>query len=184
MFWKLIKRAVALLLIIWALGFAWFALWLPQPMDGEGSRRDADAVVVLTGAAKRIDRGLEALDRGWAPRMLVTGVDKEVKPGEFAAEYNVTKARMSCCVELGYRAVDTRSNALETARWVALKDARTIRLVTTDWHMRRAAFELQRVLPSGTIIRRDAVPSNPSFNILFEEYHKLLARWLAVRIGL
>ena len=53
-----------------------------------------------------------------------------------------------------------------------------MRLVTTDWHMRRAAFELARVVPQIVIVQ-DAVRSRPSLKTLFLEYHKLLARWIS-----
>jgi len=170
----LIRRAASLLLIVWALGFAWFALILPQPL-GAGK---SDAVIVLTGGEGRIDRALEALDKGWARQMLVAGVDPEVRRREFAAEYEVSAARMACCVTLERESVDTRSNALEAARWIAAEKARSVRLVTSDWHMRRAAWELEQTAP-GTLIVRDAVPTRPKLRILFLEYHKLLAR----RIG-
>ena len=170
----MIRRAASLLLIVWALGFAWFALILPQPL-GAGK---SDAVIVLTGGEGRIDRALEALDKGWARQMLVAGVDPEVRRREFAAEYEVSAARMACCVTLERESVDTRSNALEAARWIAAEKARSVRLVTSDWHMRRAAWELEQTAP-GTLIVRDAVPTRPKLRILFLEYHKLLAR----RIG-
>ena len=48
--------------------------------------------------------------------------------------------------------------------------------ITTDWHMRRAAFDLAAALPDDIVIVRDAVPSRPSLRILFLEYNKLLAR--------
>jgi uncharacterized SAM-binding protein YcdF (DUF218 family) len=170
----MIRRAASLLLIVWALGFAWFALILPQPL-GAGK---SDAVIVLTGGEGRIGRGLEALDEGWARQMLVAGVDPEVRRREFAAEYDVSDARMACCVTLENESVDTRSNALEAARWIASEKARSVRLVTSDWHMRRAAWELEQTAP-GIAIVRDAVPTRPKLRILFLEYHKLLAR----RIG-
>lgn len=171
----MIRRAVSLLLIVWALGFAWFALVLPQPL-GAGK---SDAVIVLTGGEGRIDRGLEALDRGWAREMLVSGVDPEVRPREFAATYRVEASRMACCVTLERRSVDTRSNATETQRWIEAKKVRSVRLVTSDWHMRRAAWELEQAAPPDVEIVRDAVPTRPKLRILFLEYHKLLAR----RIG-
>ncbi len=82
---------------------------------------------------------------------------------------------MECCVSLGFAAVDTRSNAAETAQWVESRGVKSLRLVTTDWHMRRAARELESTLPDGVVVVRDAVPSRPSFRDLFLEYHKLLA---------
>ncbi|MGB3472138.1 MAG: YdcF family protein [Erythrobacter sp.] len=161
--------------LVWSLGFLWFAVALPQPAQ----KLATDAVIVPTGAAGRIGRGLDVLDNGLASRMLVTGVDPEVKPGEFAAQFNVPPEQMECCVTLGFAAVDTRGNASETAEWVEKNKVKSLRLVTTDWHMRRAAGELDRQLPGTVRVVRDAVPSSPSVAALFLEYHKLIASRLA-----
>jgi uncharacterized SAM-binding protein YcdF (DUF218 family) len=168
----MIRRLFSLLLLAWLAGFVWFAIDLPQPRDGGRS----DGVVVLTGASGRIERGLETLDKGWARQMLVAGVDREVRPAEFQAQYKVPAATMACCITLGFQSVDTRSNASETTDWIATRKFRSVRLVTTDWHMRRAAMELSGQLPADVELIRDAVPSQPSFRILFLEYNKLLAR--------
>lgn len=175
----MIRRAASMVLVLWALGFAWFALILPQPLGPEKS----DAVIVLTGGEGRIGRALEALDKSWAKQVLVSGVDPEVRPGEFAAEYDVSDARMACCITLERQSVDTRSNAREAARWIAAEKVRTVRLVTSDWHMRRAAWELEQTAPPGTTIVRDAVSTRPRLRILFLEYHKLLARRIGGLIG-
>lgn len=167
----MIRRALSLLFLVWVIGFLWFVVALPQPADGAKT----DAVIVPTGGPGRIARGLEVLDQRLAARMLVSGVDPEVRPGEFAAEFEVGAERMACCVTLGFAAVDTRSNAAETAKWVAQNEVRSLRLVTTDWHMRRAASELERALPDDVTVIRDAVPSQPNFRTLFLEYHKLIA---------
>ncbi|WEK48427.1 MAG: YdcF family protein [Candidatus Andeanibacterium colombiense] len=157
--------------MIWALGFFWFAVFLPGPAAGERT----DAIVVLTGGPGRIDRGLQVLRGHKAGQLLVTGVYNDVTPDEFAAEYKVDRRLMECCVTLGFAALDTRGNAQETAEWVARRRIRSLRLVTTDWHMRRAAAELAGRLPAHVEILEDAVPSQPSLWILFLEYHKLLA---------
>jgi len=167
------RRTAAFVLLAWIFGFLWFAIWLPGPWQGDGK---ADAIIVLTGSQGRIEHALSVLEAGKAPRLFVSGVDPEVKPGEFAAEFTVPPRLMACCVELGYQAFDTRSNAIEAAQWVARHKARTVRLVTADWHMRRAALELEREMPAHVVIERDAVPSEPSFGALFLEYHKLLWR--------
>jgi uncharacterized SAM-binding protein YcdF (DUF218 family) len=168
----MIRRLTSLILLAWALGFAWFAIALPQPAH----KARTDAVVVLTGGTGRVTRGVAVLHEGEAKRLFVSGVDKTVKPHEFAVEYKVSAAEMACCVELGFAATDTQSNASETARWVAASKVKSIRLVTNDWHMRRAELELERTLPAGVTILPDAVPSQPSMRTLFTEYHKLLAR--------
>ena len=166
------RRLIAFVVLGWVLGFAWFATTLPQPAADEPS----DAVVVLTGGTGRIERGLEVLSRGWARKLLVSGVDRDVKPHEFARGYRVRASRMACCITLGYQAVDTRSNAVETAQWLAREKVKVVRLVTNDWHMRRARMELSRTAPAGVTIIADAVPSQPSLGTLLREYNKLLAR--------
>jgi uncharacterized SAM-binding protein YcdF (DUF218 family) len=175
----MIARIFALLFLGWATGFVWFVLALPGP----AAETRADAVIVPTGAAGRIARGLEVLDQGLADKMLVSGVAPEVRAGEFAAEFGVSQARMACCVTLGFAAVDTRSNASEAAKWVAQNDIATIRLVTSDWHMRRAAGELDRALPASVRVIRDGVRTEGHFSVLLLEYHKLLASRAAALVG-
>jgi uncharacterized SAM-binding protein YcdF (DUF218 family) len=170
-----IRRVLSLVLVLWAFGFLWFAMALPRPA-GAGK---TDAIVVPTGSGGRIQRGLALLRESQARSLLVTGVDADVKPAEFAAEYDVPRALMTCCVTLGFAALDTRGNARETSEWAEQRKVRSLRLVTSDWHMRRAALELENALPDGTTVLRDAVRTEPSLWILFLEYHKLLASWLA-----
>ena len=168
------RRIAAFALLVWVLGFLWFAMALPEAAPATRT----DAIIVLTGGPGRIPRAIDLLRRKQAPRLLVSGVDPEVLPGEFAHEYRVPESLMRCCITLGYRAYDTRSNAVEAANWLRAHKVRTVRVVTSDWHMRRAAYELSRELPKGVTMMRDAVPSHPSLSVLFLEYHKLIARWL------
>ncbi len=176
----MIRRAVSAILLVYILGYAVFAVLLPRPAE----ERPTDAIVVLTGGAKRIERGLALMEKKLARRMLVSGVARTVRPEELAAEYRANEALFRCCVDLGRESVDTRSNAEEVARWMARHRFRTMRLVTTDWHMPRARFELSRRLGGGIGVVGDAVESNPSFSQLFIEYNKYLLRRSAVLVGI
>ncbi|HWI85722.1 MAG TPA: YdcF family protein [Sphingomonas sp.] len=173
----MIRRLFSLLVLLWALGFVVFAIDLPKPA---GDQR-TDAIVVLTGGPGRIRRGITLLAAGHAQRMLVSGVDRRVRLADLAARYRVAPDLLQR-IDLGRSAVDTRSNALETRRWIVAHRYRSIRLVTTDWHMRRARFELRQVLNNVTIVR-DAVPSDPELPALLREYHKYLLRRGAALIG-
>ena len=168
----MLRRVLSLILIAWIAGFILFAFGLPRAAGAQRS----DAVVVLTGGAGRIERGLEVLHRGWSHRMLVSGVDQQVKKGEFAAQFNIAPAEMDCCITLGYRAFDTTSNARESADWIEQHGYRSVRLVTSNWHLRRAKAELAKVLPAKVTVIDDAVRTQPSLRILMVEYHKLLFR--------
>ncbi|WP_324828583.1 YdcF family protein [Qipengyuania zhejiangensis] len=167
----MILRFFAAFVLVYAFGFLGFAVSLPQPLAGQ----ETDAVIVPTGGAGRIARGIEVVDQGLAKELFVSGVDPEVKPGEFAAQFDVPQRMMNCCVTLGYLAVDTRSNAGEAAQWLKENEFQSVRLVTTDWHMARAASEFSNSLPEGIVIVRDAVPSNPDLATLYLEYNKLIA---------
>jgi uncharacterized SAM-binding protein YcdF (DUF218 family) len=177
---RFIVRGFALLMLVYALGYAGFVVLLPQPA---GDAR-TDAVVVLTGGAGRIERGLDTLQRRLAGRMFISGVQRTVRPQELAAEHSVDAALFDCCIDLGREAVDTRSNADEVARWLQRRRFRSLRLVTTDWHMPRARFEIGRRLGPDIAIVSDAVQSNPSHSQLFTEYNKFLLRHVAELLGI
>jgi uncharacterized SAM-binding protein YcdF (DUF218 family) len=173
------SRLVAVLAIAWCLGFAAFMLGLAKPLEGNTT----DAIVVPTGGPGRIDRGLELVRAHQARRMLITGVAPGVRPIDLAREYRVSPRLFSCCIDLGAEAVDTRSNAEETAGWVRKHGYRSVRLVTSDWHVARAQMELHAALGRTVVVLGDGVPSNPRLTMLINEYNKLLLRRVALWIG-
>ena len=175
----MIRRLLGVMLLAWTLGFVLFAVRLPRP---SGAQR-TDAIVVPTGGAGRIGRGLALLQAGQARRMLISGVDRRVRPAELALTQGAPLALIHCCVDLGREAVDTRSNGEETARWVKQRGYHSVRLVTTDWHMPRARFELEQSLGDDVVIVADAVRSDPGFAVLLREYHKYLLRRAAALVG-
>jgi uncharacterized SAM-binding protein YcdF (DUF218 family) len=174
-----IARLVGLLAIGWCLGFAAFMLALPRPLEGSTT----DAIVVPTGGAGRIDRGLDLLRRHQAGRLLVTGVAPGVEAADLAREYHASRALFACCVDLGTDAVDTRSNAEETAAWVRQHRYTRVRLVSSDWHVLRARMELRAALGRGVVILVDGVPSSPRLMTLIAEYDKLILRRIALWVG-
>jgi len=176
-----ISRFFASLMLLWLFGFLWFALFLPQPASGDEA---TDGIVVLTGSAGRIDRGLELLREHKGKELLVSGVDRDVKPAEFAKAYKVSRDLMKCCVTLGREAVDTRSNAVETSEWLARRNYRSVRFITADWHMRRARYELAQQLRQPVVILPDAVASKPSLFALLREYNKYVLRRVAGIFGI
>ncbi len=173
---RLLSRLAAVLALAYLIGFLWFAMALPQPAP---DKERTDAIVVLTGGEGRIPRGLALMRARVAGKMLIAGVDREVRPRELAAEYGIPAGLMACCVSLDFKSVDTRSNASEAAWWITKVKAKSVRVVTSDWHLRRAALDLAAVAPPGTTFVYDAVPTRPTFQTLFLEYNKLVARAVA-----
>ncbi|WP_310496765.1 YdcF family protein [Sandarakinorhabdus sp.] len=172
-------RIAAVLLLGWIGGFVWFSQTLPGPAP---LALKTDAVVVLTGGAGRLQRGLQVLEARAARRMLVSGVGRDTTRRQLALAAGIAKKRLDT-TDLGYEAVDTRSNAEETARWVAKNDFRIIRLVTSSGHMRRSMLELTRVLPPAVEVVPDGVPVPPQLSSIASEYSKYLLRRVALASG-
>ena len=173
-------RLLALFALAYLLGFAAFMIALPQPLAG----RTTDAIVVPTGGGGRIARGIALMEDKAAKRMLITGADPQVRPAELAAAANAPRSLFACCIDLGKEAVDTRSNAEETATWVRKHKYTSVRLVTSDWHVPRARLELTYALGTGVEVVGDGVRSQPAFGMLVAEYNKYLVRRLALWTGI
>ena len=178
----MITRLGSLVLLIYALGFVAFAFTLGRPAPADA--QPTDAAVVLTGGAGRIEHAIEVLKQHDARRLLVAGADPAVTKPDLARRIPGSRPWLACCVDLGSESVDTRSNAEEAGRWLGKHDYRSVRLITSDWHMRRARYEFGRALGSKYRLVTDAVRTEPSFITLFGEYNKYLLRRAAVWIDL
>ena len=173
-------RALLALIIFYGIGYAAFAMMLPTPAGDERT----DAIVVLTGGSGRLERGFALVERGVARRMLISGVNRTVRPNELAEAYEVDERLLDCCVVLGRESFDTRSNADEVARWTQRRRIRSIRLVTNEVHMPRARYELRKRVGDRLTILQDAVPSDPDFKDIYLEYNYYLLGRVADLIGI
>jgi uncharacterized SAM-binding protein YcdF (DUF218 family) len=174
----MIYRLGSLLALVYALGFVLFAFTLGKPAPANAAA--TDAAVVLTGGPGRIEHALDVLKAHEARRLLVAGVDPSVTKPDLVRRAPGSRKWIACCVDLGSESVDTRSNAEEASRWLARHNYHSLRLITSDWHMRRARYEFEKVLGSKYKLVTDAVRTEPGFVILFGEYNKYLLRRLAV----
>jgi uncharacterized SAM-binding protein YcdF (DUF218 family) len=107
-----------------------------------------------------------------------------VRPEELAVRHGVPLDLIHTRVDLGRDATDTRTNGEEVAEWVRRHNLRSIRLVTNDWHMRRARKEIGWRLGSGIKVIADGVPSPRTFSQLFLEYNKYLISPFGEQLGL
>ncbi len=165
---------------IYLMGMVWFMTSLP----GAAGAQKTDGIVVLTGGPGRLSRGFDLIQEGAAGRMLISGVASEVRPEELAVEYEVPMDVIRCCVELGRDATDTRTNGQEVAEWARRHNLKSIRVVTNDWHLRRARKEIAWRLDSDTQLLSDGVPSPRTFGQMFVEYNKYLVSPFGENLGL
>ena len=174
----MIVRFASLAALLYALGFILFAITLGKPAANDSAR--TEAAVVITGGVGRIEHGVDVLKAGQVKRLLVAGADPAVTKKDLIRRLGGSAKLVNCCVDLGSESVDTRSNAEEASRWLAKHHYRSFRLITSDWHMRRARYDFRQVLGEKYTIVPDAVRSAPRFLTLFGEYNKYVLRRLAV----
>lgn len=127
-------------------GFVGFALSLQRAETTLTIQ--AEGVVALTGGSDRVLEAAELLARGQARRLLITGVNKSTRGHDLAKLLPMSRDLFACCVDLGYRALDTMGNALETRDWAKAHNiGGPLIVVTSNYHMPRALVELSAALP-------------------------------------
>lgn len=178
--------------LVWLPGLVWFYQLIPTQADFPDPGVPTDAIVVLTGGMGRIEQGVELLKQDRAKMLLVSGVDKDVKPEELVAEYGidihhpVLSDGISRMV-LDYGPRDTVGNARETAKWMRENDLHSLRLVTSSYHMPRSMLEFRHAMPDVVILPSPVFPEwnaldhvvlvpRGSLRLILLEYHKYVLR--------
>jgi len=163
--WFLIRFAVAAAI---ATAFTAFAvlLWFGFTMPGEPDEPEAkvDTVVVLTGGERRLEQGYALLQSGLARRMFVTGAGEKTTKPDLLKRLDNPPAELAARIELGYRAANTRGNASETAAWFNSQNLKSMRLVTSNYHMRRSLLHFGRAMPDARILGHPVVPKGLGAN--------------------
>ena len=113
---------------------------------------EAEAVASLTGASDaRIISAVQLADSLDLP-LLISGVNVDATPADIARVAKVDVDQIDCCVTLGKAAASTEGNGDEVADWARRNKVDRIIVVTSEYHMERALFELKRAMPEGHFI--------------------------------
>jgi uncharacterized SAM-binding protein YcdF (DUF218 family) len=154
----MVLAAIGLTMLCWAAGLFLFIERIPDSVND--SERQTDAIVVLTGGSLRLEKGFELLSAKMAGKLLVSGVDKGIPLEELLKVAGITPSKLECCITLGYMAEDTGSNAIESAIWIRSNKVKSIRLVTSSYHMPRSLLEFRATIPGVEIVPHPVFPEN------------------------
>lgn len=126
-----------------------FLLFLNQIPEQEVlPKRPAAAVVALTGGPERIADAIDLMERGYATRLLISGVNPSLTRADLIRMAPRHRKLIECCVDLGYEARNTIGNAREARQWMREHELRgAVIVVTANFHMPRALLEMSRTLP-------------------------------------
>ncbi len=181
------KKIVSITLIpavfLWLVGYVAFSV-SSLSTTPERKSETTDAIIVATGGNHRIKTGLELFAGGRASHLFISGVNPNTTKRSIMKLWKGDTALPPCCITLGREAKTTRQNAKEARQWVAENDYTSVRLVTSGYHMGRAAMEFRHAMPGIDIIRhpvpyKDYGPGERRYwAIAFSEYNKSLLRGL------
>lgn len=188
---RLLNGFVVLVVVALAAGFGLFVTSLEHRDHSVLPR--GEAAVALTGGAERISDALELLAEGKVGRLLITGVNQTTTRGEIARLTPRYSQWMRCCVDLGYEALNTRGNALETRDWLRRRGLTgPIVVVTSTYHMPRALLELRYLMPTTTFTPNHVVTESQrsgdwwlsarAGRLLVAEYMKFLVAFARVSL--
>jgi uncharacterized SAM-binding protein YcdF (DUF218 family) len=185
---------VTALVVIFALTALGFVAFLSQLRETESKPdRRADGIVVLTGGSSRVSDAMELLAAGYGRRLLISGVHRSSAVADISRSLSEHQSFLNCCVDLDRSAVNTRSNAAQTRLWVQQRGFRSLIVVTSNYHMPRAIFELSQALPDVVLIPYAVVgekwrdepwwTSSGTLRLLLSEYLKYVAAEVRVRLA-
>jgi len=154
--WAAPLAVLSTLALIWVAGLVWFASSIPSIDESEPE--STDAIVVLTGGSQRLQSGLQLLAEGRAKKLFVSGVYRGTDVSALLHAAPPNETALQCCIELGHQAGNTVGNAVETSQWMSREHYRSLRLVTANYHMRRALLEFSRAMPGIHIVPHPVFP--------------------------
>lgn len=178
----------AALCLVGFLGFLAFVYSLDRFEQPPETR--ADGIVAMTGGSQRIGDAIDLLAKGYAKRLLISGVNEKTNRDQISRLNPGQRRLFDCCVDLDYRARNTIGNAIETRRWAEQNGFATIIVVTSNYHMPRMLVELDHALPNlqkipypvaATIDPHEWWHNPGAAKVLAIEYLKFLAVWLRTR---
>lgn len=146
------------------------------------SQRDVktDAIVVLAGGKGRVEEGIRLYRSHRARWLFLVGVDPLVRKNELFKEKQGERGGEDVFLEQASR--NTLENALYARDLITRRQIRSVRLITSRYHMMRAVLIFNSVLPKDIAVYPFPVDSKNlkeewwshkgSFRLLFGEFYK------------
>jgi uncharacterized SAM-binding protein YcdF (DUF218 family) len=126
----------------------------------------ADAIVAFSGDPNRIRAAGHLLAGGYAQRLLIVGQDN----GDEAQVLRTKYPELSdCCIVRNALSRTTREDARLAGSWLKKTRARSVILVTSDFHIPRATVELAGQAPRMTIVPSGVSSGNVSVSRMIQD---------------
>ncbi|MDD4556882.1 MAG: YdcF family protein [Alphaproteobacteria bacterium] len=145
-----------------------------------------DAIVVLTGGKYRLHEAMTLLNENLAENLFISGVDKKISLQKIININNVPEIDFEK-IAIGNEATNTVENAIEVDNWIKKNNIKSIRLVTSNYHIFRSLEEIKARNKNISIILHPVYSDSisrkwwkdwKSFYFIASEYNKFLYVYL------
>lgn len=150
--WSIVVRTLALLVIVGSLVaspkgimLAWGVLY--PDVEGAGSTEIFDAIVVLSGEDRRIERGIELAEAGRAPVLVAMYGDRWKGTSQQCGRTTTYETLCPIPPE-----DSTRGEARLIGEIAREKDWTSILVVTGDYHVSRARLLIERCIDESVVV--------------------------------
>lgn len=149
---RILPIIIAALIVIASISssFLDFASSLAQEAAGGGLRAYSgrtDAIVVLTGGRGRVDKGLNLLKKGNSGLLILSGVNIDADLDAIFQRAIEGRDRENIMLEKTSRS--TYENAVEVRKIMKERGLKTMVLITSWYHMKRALYIFRSTMPKG-----------------------------------
>jgi uncharacterized SAM-binding protein YcdF (DUF218 family) len=159
---KIIIVTVVACVTLWSLGL--YEFYHRIPVKPTADERKTDAIIVLTGGKDRVAEGIRLLNQKYAGKIFISGVGKSTNIIELLESQGLSEKEIKkldpAKFAIGREAINTIGNAREAESWIAQNNIKSIRLVTSSYHMPRALLEFKKRMPGLKIIPHPVIPAN------------------------
>ena len=186
---NIIHIILTLFLILVLSHFIFFLLLVKNFKSDYTTIKSIDSIVVLTGDKFRISKGMEILSNGIGEKLLLSGVNKNIKLTNIKNEFPKYKNFFDCCVEIENISSNTFENSRETFLWLEKNKYNSVLIVSSDYHIPRAKLEFGKFLNSKNTYYHPVKSNNNLMAIgkikkLFLEYVKYMRTYISLAVGL
>ncbi len=166
--------------ILWFGGLLFFAWQINHFAAAQPDK--TDAIIALTGGRNRITEAVKLLEQGKANKLFISGVAKDISLQHIFNTQHIDSPDIPL-IEIGHKAFNTIGNARETKEWVEKNHIKSIRLVTSNYHLLRSLIEFREQNPELKIIPHPVYSDKiekkwwtswQTFSLILKEYNKFL----------
>ncbi len=200
-FFRLISLLIVTFSILWLGGLMWFGSQIAT--NQKMPDKSTEAIIMLTGGSDRFLKAVSLLSTHYknGTKLFVSGVGASVKITELYHTINLPKDEknppadielLKERTELGYKAKDTKGNAIEAKEWVEKNNINSFFLVTSNYHMARSLLEFKKLMPDKKIMPFSVISNNVKLDgwwkytgsreFIISEYNKYLAASVSLAI--